>query len=279
ERFFCKYACPLGAVIGILSKAGITRLERHPQDCKACNVCHKECFAHVDFLSTAIIRDSDCNHCLDCVSACPKPNVLVVRAAAWRFSHATYAVLLVLGLAATISVSKVYGAWRTRPAAVAFTNSAGKPDADQMRGWMTLGEISTGYGIPLATLRERAGLPASVAASTRVNQIARTYGLDFEPDKLREVVRSYLAGPGGKPGVGKTPSAGKTAGHGDEQEVKGFMTLDEVALKTGVPKEYILKSLGAPADTDPRKPLREWLHGQGKSIQDVRDGVAAYRAR
>ena len=28
ERFFCKYACPLGAVIGILGKFGLTKIVR-----------------------------------------------------------------------------------------------------------------------------------------------------------------------------------------------------------------------------------------------------------
>jgi hypothetical protein len=99
---------------------------------------------------------------------------------------------------------------------------------------------------------------------------------------MREVVRGFVDGKGkaGGPAQQKKQGAGKKDGnHGEEQEVKGFMTLNEVALKTGVPKEFILKSLGAPAGTDGRKPLRDWIHDQGKSIQDVRDAVAAYRSR
>jgi hypothetical protein len=63
-----------------------------------------------------------------------------------------------------------------------------------------------------------------------------------------------------------------------EQEVKGFMTLNEIALKNGVPKEYILKALGVPADIDGRAPVREWMHDHGKSIQNLRDAVAEYKA-
>ncbi len=57
------------------------------------------------------------------------------------------------------------------------------------------------------------------------------------------------------------------------------MTLNEVALKTGVPADYILKSLGITAKVDLRTPLRDWMHEQGKSVQDVREAVNGYRAR
>jgi hypothetical protein len=203
--------------------------------------------------------------------------VLVVSGPGWRFSHATYAVCLLLGLAATVGISRVSGQWRAKPQMVAFTNAAGKLDAEQMRGWMTLAEIGDGFGIPVDMLYQRAGLPRHVDSSTRVNQITRTYDLDFEPEQIREVVRGFLAGENAKSkGEKKTGTAKKDGDH--QEEVKGVMTLNEVVGKTGVPKDFILRRVGAPADTDPRKPIREWIHGQGKSMQDVRDAIAAYRS-
>jgi len=55
------------------------------------------------------------------------------------------------------------------------------------------------------------------------------------------------------------------------------MTLNEVALKTGVPKDYMLHTLELPADIDGRMPVREWMHDRGKSLQDLRDAVGQYR--
>jgi hypothetical protein len=49
-------------------------------------------------------------------------------------------------------------------------------------------------------------------------------------------------------------------------------------MKTGVPKDFILKRLGASPDTDPRKPVREWIHDMGKSMQDVREIVLDYQS-
>jgi ferredoxin len=266
ERFFCKYACPLGAVLSILSKAGITKIQRAPADCKSCNLCQKKCHAHVNFLPATTIRDAECNYCMDCVVDCPKPNVLTLRGPRWRLSHPAYAAMLVAGLFVLIGASQSAGKWQTKPPVVAFTDAQGKPDPENIRGWMTLEEISAGYGVPLIVLYREAGLPARVPGAARLNEIATKYNVKFEPDKVREIVRAHLGGRQAEP----APPAGP------QPDVKGFMTLNEIALKTGVPKHYLLRTLGLPATIDPHVPVREWMHGQGKSIQDLREAVAQY---
>ena len=120
-------------------------------------------------------------------------------------------------------------------------------------------------------------MPAAVPPSSKINQIARNYNLTFEPEQMREVIRGFLAGEAPKPKPDKK-DPGKKKGAGDGEEVRGTMTLNEFSMKTGVPKAFILKSVGAPADTDPRKPVREWIHDTGKTMQDVRQSVADYRA-
>jgi ferredoxin len=269
ERFFCKYACPLGAAIGIISKAGLTKIERDPTDCKSCNLCHKKCHAHVDFLSVTTIRDAECNHCMECVIDCPKPNVLSLRGPRWRFSHPGYAAMLVVGLFALIGASQLAGKWRTQPEAVSFRNAKGQLEPENIRGWMHLKEIAEGYGVPLDDLYRETGLPRRVPETARLNTIAETYGVKFEPDKVREVVRARLGG---------VSKPARPAASGEEPEVKGFMTLNEIALKTGVSKERLLQELGLPATIDPRLPVREWMHEHGKSVQDLRDAVARCRS-
>jgi polyferredoxin len=298
ERFFCKYACPLGAVIGIAGKLGLMKVVREDDGCKGCNICQKKCFAHIDFLSTNTIRDAECNHCLDCVTHCPKPSVLSLRGAGWSLSTPVYAGLLVAGLFATVGVSQMSGKWRTKPEMVAFTDRGGKLDAGQIRGWMTLDEVSAGYGVPRAELYRMGGLPGTVDGGTRLNQVARKYGLAFEPDKLREAVEHRIQAPPqeearaeGKGAVaplaaaprkaaGAVPKKAAEAGQhgGEEPEVRGMMTLAEIEMKTGVPKEFIVKRLAVEGEVDARVPLREWMHEKGRSIGDVRDAVAAYRA-
>lgn len=42
ERFYCRYACPLGAALGILSFVSPLRIDRVPQ-CSLCKVCEQAC--------------------------------------------------------------------------------------------------------------------------------------------------------------------------------------------------------------------------------------------
>ena len=277
ERFFCKYACPLGAVIGIVGKLGLAKVVRSGDGCNGCNVCQKKCWANIDFLSTNTVRDAECNHCLDCVVHCPKPNVLSLKSAKWTFSHSAYATALVGGLALMIGVSQLAGHWQTQPKMVSFTGNAGRLDPGQIRGWMSLNDLSGGYHIPLDQLYAASGLPRTVKPDLRMNRIAQDYKLDFDPDKMREVVAAAL---GQEPpaAAAKRPAGQKDHKPGEEEQVKGFMTLNEVSLKTGVPKDYILKRLGAPASTDPRQPVRDWIHDRGKTIQDIRGIVLDYQA-
>ncbi len=269
ERFFCKYACPLGAAIGIVGKFGLTRVTRNSEGCKNCNLCQKKCFAHIEVGMAAAVREAECNHCLECVAHCPKPDVLALRGAGWNFSHARYGALLVAGLLGTIGVSRAVGYWRTLPAAVAFTDAAGTRDPEQIRGWMTLEEVARGYGIGLERLYAGAGLPQKVAASTRLNLVAANYGLEFEPDRMRGVVAAILRG-----GTG-----GGAAQEVKGAEIRGFMTLNEIAGKSGIPAEWLRRRLELGADIDARQPVREWMHARGKSIADIRAALAEYEAR
>jgi polyferredoxin len=279
DRFFCRFACPLGAVIGILGKIGLTKVSRDGADCRECNLCRKTCFAHIDVVSATTIRDAECNHCLECVAVCPKPNVLSLTGLRWGFSTPMYASALVAGLIAFVGISQASGHWRTKPDQVSVVNAAGRLDPEQIRGWMSLAEISSGYGVALSELYSRGNLPSTVAPSTRLNQISRTYKIDFDPDGMRGVVLALLDPSQASKNAGAPKKSGDASKHsGSEQEIRGSMTLNEVAMKTGVPMDWLLKRLKLPASTDGRKPLRDWMHDQGKSIQDIRDAVAEYRA-
>jgi ferredoxin len=237
-------------------------------------VCQAHCFAHIDFLNTTTIRDSECNHCMACVAHCPKPNVLRVSGWTRSITPFAYGAMLVVGLFGLIGVSQLAGMWQTKPAAVSFTNANGKLDPESIRGWMTLDEISKGYSIPLDTLYTNTGLPRQVSPTTRLNAITREHKVEFEPDKVRDIVRSYVQG---APAPAHAPA--KKAHSGGEEEVRGYMTLNEIALKTGVPAAGLRKALDLPDSIDARQPVREWMHAHGKSIQDLRDAVAAMRAK
>lgn len=78
DRPWCRYACPLGAVIGIIGKISPMRFKRNENDCNNCNLCTKACPMNINVTKHDSIKSIDCISCMKCIEACPKENVLEV---------------------------------------------------------------------------------------------------------------------------------------------------------------------------------------------------------
>ena len=48
ERFWCRYACPLGAFLGLLSKVGIMKITHEEGTCTSCNAGIRRCPVGID---------------------------------------------------------------------------------------------------------------------------------------------------------------------------------------------------------------------------------------
>jgi MauM/NapG family ferredoxin protein len=72
DRFWCRYLCPLGALLGLVSKVSFLR----PVIGSACNRCAQclgECrLDAIDTRQGYEISPADCTICLDCLATCPE---------------------------------------------------------------------------------------------------------------------------------------------------------------------------------------------------------------
>ena len=70
RRFWCRYLCPAGAMLGLLGSRPL--LKRVPAKvCKSCGDCAATC--RMGALEPAAGFSAErCNLCMDCVSSCPK---------------------------------------------------------------------------------------------------------------------------------------------------------------------------------------------------------------
>ena len=66
-------------------------------------------------------------------------------------------------------------------------------------------------------------------------------------------------------------------GSGEEQVIKGKMTLSEVEFVTKVPASYICQKLGIPETVDKNKVLRDLGQEYGFEVDSIRDIVAKYK--
>ncbi|MCJ7702127.1 MAG: 4Fe-4S binding protein [Anaerolineales bacterium] len=80
KRFWCRYMCPLGALIGLGSKVAWIKRRVDQMSCVQCGDCAKECpmgaiSPDADFTSDP----AECITCMDCAVPCPKAAITFER--------------------------------------------------------------------------------------------------------------------------------------------------------------------------------------------------------
>jgi len=74
-RFWCRALCPLGALLGALSRWSILGLEKRSSHCEDCNRCLLHCQGGDDPIPGARWRKAECHLCLNCVGDCPESGI------------------------------------------------------------------------------------------------------------------------------------------------------------------------------------------------------------
>ena len=69
-RFFCRVLCPLGALLGVLSRYSLFRINRDVHKCTDCNLCLTRCEGAADPMGK--VRLSECFSCMNCIDDCPE---------------------------------------------------------------------------------------------------------------------------------------------------------------------------------------------------------------
>lgn len=77
-RPFCRYACPLGAVQGLIAQASPAAIQRDADACLGCDLCTRACPMAIQVDQVTRVTDAQCIGCLECVAACPSQNALGV---------------------------------------------------------------------------------------------------------------------------------------------------------------------------------------------------------
>ena len=115
EGFWCRYLCPYGALLGLVSILSPFTIRRDATRCSGCRSCSTACPARLPIHERQAIRSPECNGCLSCTSVCPQKDVLWMGLFQWQRPLPVWlfpAVALLL-FAAGIGVGIVTGTWQS----------------------------------------------------------------------------------------------------------------------------------------------------------------------
>ena len=69
-RFFCRFVCPLGAMLGVLARKSLFRINRIVERCTDCDLCLMHCEGASD--PQGQLRAGECFGCMNCLDDCPE---------------------------------------------------------------------------------------------------------------------------------------------------------------------------------------------------------------
>jgi ferredoxin len=76
KNLWCRYLCPYGALLGLVSLVSPTRIRRNPDACIDCAKCAKACPSLLPVDVLVSVKSAECTGCLECVTACPAQGAL-----------------------------------------------------------------------------------------------------------------------------------------------------------------------------------------------------------
>ncbi len=76
KNFWCRYLCPYGALLGLLSMFSPFKVSRCQDKCIDCGACSRVCPAQIDVQHKERVYSPECTGCLTCVSNCPEKGAL-----------------------------------------------------------------------------------------------------------------------------------------------------------------------------------------------------------
>ena len=118
KNFWCRYLCPYGGFLGLVSLLSPMRITRNASTCIDCAKCAKACPSALPVDQLLQIRSAECTGCFECVAICPAKDTLVMSASLGpRRRKAIPAWAMAAGIAflflAITGYAKITGHWDT----------------------------------------------------------------------------------------------------------------------------------------------------------------------
>lgn len=124
RNLWCRYLCPYGALLGLVSLVSPVKIRRDTEACVDCGKCAKSCPAALPVDKLVQVRSAECTACFECIAACSTeyalnfafiPRKAERPAGRWRgrvLQPLAVAALVVYLFAASVLMARITGHWK-----------------------------------------------------------------------------------------------------------------------------------------------------------------------
>lgn len=165
DRFFCRYACPMGALLGLLSRFSWLKVRRTETSCTDCGSCDTACPVGIEVSRATDVTTPECIACGECITACPRPEALGFSDTAGRRVSPVVVTLVTAAIFfGVIGIATAADAFEWSKPTVAgemqrsLEQGGATFDTAVIKGSTTMNQIAEGTGIPPTELAAAFGV-------------------------------------------------------------------------------------------------------------------------
>lgn len=131
SNFWCRYLCPYGGLLGILSFLSPVKIRRNIPTCTDCLACTRVCPAMIKVHKETVVRSDECMGCLACVDICPVDKTLepVIVGVKRPISGRSFAIGVVAIFLAFYIAAVVTGHWQNNISKQEYIYHIGRMDS------------------------------------------------------------------------------------------------------------------------------------------------------
>jgi polyferredoxin len=116
RNFWCRYLCPYGALMGLISLLSFSFIHRDDAQCIQCGKCSQACPYHLPVNRKEKVFSPDCSGCMDCISVCPVEDTLELKmpvAGNRRWQRAHIGVFILILFVSSMYAAQITGHWKS----------------------------------------------------------------------------------------------------------------------------------------------------------------------